>query len=331
MSLKVIKAGVADTIQDSGRYGWQHLGINPNGVMDRFSAAIANILVGNHFKSAVIELHFPSSVFLFQKPTLIALAGANFSATINGEPLSLYQPVLVNKNSILQFHEPKAGARVYLALNGNFQISKWLNSYSTNMKAEAGGFEGRAFQKNDEVEFNLSIDFSETIANDEFVFLPWRADPARGDDSREILFSQGNEWEWLTEESKLNFQKQSFVITPNSDRMGYRLSAELLHTTTHDELVSSSVSFGTIQLLPDGRLILLMADHQTTGGYPRVAHVITAHLPRLAQMKPGDMIHFKQTDIKNAEALLWKQHQHLNLLREACTVRLNEFLHDRRK
>ncbi len=136
----------------------------------------------------------------------------------------------------------------------------------------------------------------------------------------------GNEWDWLTEESQKNFLNNKFIITPNSDRMGYRLSAELLNSKNNEELVSSAVCFGTVQLLPDGRLILLMSDHQTTGGYPRIAHVISAHHSRLAQLKPGDEIKFGMTDQATAESLLWKQQQHLKLLKNACQYRLNELV-----
>ena len=118
----------------------------------------------------------------------------------------------------------------------------------------------------------------------------------------------------------------SFVITNQSDRMGYRLNNIPLHSITPEEVVSSAVSFGTVQLLPDGRLIVLMADHQTTGGYPRIAHVISAHQRKLAQMKAGDKIHFRLTDQLTAEQLFIKQQQHLQQLQNACTFRLEEYL-----
>src|ERR1043166_1852228 len=130
MSLRIIKAGIADTIQDLGRYGWQHLGINPTGAMDKFAAKLANTIAGNTQEEAVIEMHFPASVFLFEQPTLVALTGADFSPTINGEPISICQPIIVNKNSVMQFHEPGKRARAYLAVNGGFDIPKWMNSYS---------------------------------------------------------------------------------------------------------------------------------------------------------------------------------------------------------
>ena len=327
MSLKIIKAGIADTIQDMGRYGWQHLGINPTGAMDRFAAQLANTLTGNEPGAAVIEMHFPSSVYLFQQPALLAVTGADFSATINGEPISLLQPVVVNKNSVLQFQEPKQGARAYLSVNGGFDIPKWLNSYSTNLKANTGGYYGRALNKDDELPIHSFHDLSNIIAGKEKYMLPWKADTDWGDPfPNEILFLPGNEWNWLTEESKLDFENQDFIITPNSDRMGYRLSAGILIPKVNDELVSSVVCFGTVQLLPDGRLILLMADHQTTGGYPRIAHVITAHHSKLAQMKPGDTINFRMTDLETATSILMKQQQHLNLLKNASQLKLKEFL-----
>src|SRR6185295_4666074 len=141
------KAGILDTIQDQGRYSYQHLGINPGGAMDKLSARIANVLAGNNPHEAVIELHFPASEFFFEQPALMAISGANFSANVNGEEIPSLHPVIVSKYSILKFHGLKTGARAYLALNGGFDVPMWLDSYSTNLKAAIGGYKGRAFQK----------------------------------------------------------------------------------------------------------------------------------------------------------------------------------------
>lgn len=324
MSLKIFKAGILDSIQDMGRYGSQHLGINPGGVMDKFSAHVANILAGNHCNEAVLELHFPASIIIFQKPALIALSGADFSASINGEKIPTHHAVLVNKNSILQFHNATKGARVYLAISGGFEGEKWMNSHSTNLKAKAGGFKGRGLLREDELMFRQTREFS-FLKEKEFIVLPWQADTRWGGDSKEIFVLPGNEWKRLTHESTENFMMTAFVITQQSDRMGYRLNNIPLHSLTNEELITSAVGFGTVQLLPDGRLIILMADHQTTGGYPRIAHVIAAHHTKLAQMKAGDKIHFSLTDQQTAEELLLKQQQHLLQLQNACKFRLHEF------
>jgi antagonist of KipI len=137
----------------------------------------------------------------------------------------------------------------------------------------------------------------------------------------------GREWDRLTAEAKENVLMTSFVITRQSDRMGYRLNNIPLPLLSNEEVISSAVNFGTVQLLPDGRLIILMADHQTTGGYPRVAHVISAHHSKLAQYKAGDKIYFRLTDQLTAEDLWIKQQQHLLQLQNACTFRLKEFFH----
>ncbi|MBC7950030.1 MAG: biotin-dependent carboxyltransferase family protein [Chitinophagaceae bacterium] len=329
MNLRIIKAGVQDTIQDMGRHGWQHLGINTGGAMDKLSARLANILVGNELDEAVIELHFPAGAFFFEQPSLIALSGADFSATINGEEIPPLRPIIVSKYSILQFHRVERGARAYLAVHGGLDVPTWLNSRSTHLKAGVGGFAGRALQKDDEIGFRTPVDLCPLLGKREFDILPWKTDNVWKDDMRakEILVLPGNEWDRLTDPSKEMFFDRAFLISNHSDRMGYRLKSEQLSTHTQEEVVSSAVSFGTVQLLPDGQLIVLMADHQTTGGYPRVAHVISVHHSRLAQMKPGDLFIFRFTDLDTAHDLLVKQQQHLLQLQTACKFKLEQLIH----
>jgi antagonist of KipI len=325
MNLRIIKAGVLDTIQDLGRYGHQHLGINPGGAMDKLSAQLANILVGNDPKEPVIEMHFPAAAFFFERPALIAISGADFTATVNGEEVPCLQPVLISKFSILQFHGIRNGARAYLAVHGGFAIQPWLNSCSTQLKAGAGGFKGRALQKDDEIELRPTADLSNIIGKKEFEILPWKADDQwDGIGPREILALPGHEWDKLDAISKERFRRQFFTVTMQSDRMGYHLKGTPLSMSNGDEVVSAAVTFGTIQLLPNGQLIVLMADHQTAGGYPRVAHVITAHHGYLAQLKPGELLQFQLTDLATAEELQARQQRHLRQLQNACKFRLDE-------
>lgn len=327
MNLRIIKAGVLDTVQDLGRYGYQHLGVNPGGVMDKLSAQLANILVGNDLKEAVIELHFPAATFFFEKPALIAISGADFSASVNGEEIPCLQPVLISKFSILQFHGIRNGARAYLAVHGGLDIEPWLGSYSTQLKAGAGGFKGRALQKDDEIELRSTTDLSPIIGNKEFEILPWKADDKwDGIGPREILALPGHEWDKLDANSKEKFRRQFYTVAMQSDRMGYHLKGTPLTMTNPEEIVSAAVNFGTVQLLPDGQLIVLMADHQTAGGYPRVAHVITAHHCYLAQLKPCELLQFQLTDHATAEELLANQQKHLRQLQNACKFKLDEYL-----
>lgn len=327
MSLRISKAGILDSIQDMGRFGYQHLGINLTGAMDKYAAAIANIIVGNKMHEAVIEMHFPAPAILFEEPAMIALSGADFSATINGKPIPIDHPVIVNANTQLQFQSLRTRNRCYLAIRGGMKISKWLNSYSTNLKAEAGGFYGRKLLKDDVIELNDESGF-ELEEKDDFKILKWQANENFGIQQEEIMIIPGGEWDWLDKNSQQKLLKNPFFISPNSDRMGYRLASEPLHTITKTELVSSAVGFGTIQLLPGGQLIVLMADHQTTGGYPRLGNVVSVHLPLLAQMKAGDMLRFKITDQQTAEDLILKQQQHLIQLEIACKLRLEKYIYE---
>ena len=327
MSLSIIKPGLLGTIQDMGRYGYGSLGINCGGAMDRYAAQVANMLVGNSVHEPLMEIHFPGPQVLFEQNALICITGADFTPTLNDEPLPLWQPLVIRKNTILHFPKLQAGARSYIAIHGSFCIEEWLGSYSTNLKANAGGYYGRKFEKGDELTAKENTIYFGAMMKQgkDVVALNWRADIANAYQyPNEIFFIEGNEFAGLTETSAADFMQNNFIIHPFSDRMGYRLKGPELQLAVKTELVSTGVSFGTIQLLPDGELIVLMADHQTTGGYPRLGHVITAHLPKLAQLRPSDCVQFKKVTIDKAEALLFAQQKELAILQTACFEHLNE-------
>jgi antagonist of KipI len=321
MSLEIIKAGLLDTVQDTGRYGFQHQGINPGGAMDRYSACLANALLGKELREPVVEMHFPAAKILFRKKAVICLAGADFTPLLNGDEVSIHQPVFVDKNSVLSFNGKRKGARCYLSVLNSLAIEPWLNSYSTNLKASAGGYYGRRLEKDDEIRFaDLEIKIQK-----EFILLPWRynlADNAKND----IEFIAGPEWNWLSTKSQTSFLNNAFLITPLSDRMGYRLEGEVLEQQRKEQLISSAVNFGTVQLLPSGQLIVLMADHQTTGGYPRIANVISAHLPQLSQLNAGDKIAFVITSRKVAEEKFMAQQKYLHSLQNTCKLKIENWL-----
>ena len=329
MSISIIKPGLLGTIQDMGRYGYASMGINSGGAMDRYAAQVANMLVGNDAHEAVLELHFPGPQVLFEQNALISITGANFSATLNDELLPPWQPLLIRKNTILHFPELRNGARCYIAVHGGFCIESWLGSYSTNLKAAVGGFSGRKMEKGDVLSFKENtIYFAAHMKEGKDIrALSWRPDIGKTYQyPHEVFFIEGNEFPLLSETSARDFLQNNFIIHPLSDRMGYHIKGPELNLDKNMELVSSGVSFGTIQLLPDGQLIVLMADHQTTGGYPRIGHVISAHLPKLAQLRPSDSIQFKKTDIATAEQLLLQQQQELAIMQRACFDHLNELV-----
>lgn len=328
MSLKIIKAGILDSVQDLGRYGYQRMGINPNGAMDRFSAQLTNCLLGKEMNVPVIEIHFPASTIQFTKTTIICIAGGDFSPVIDRNTIPLHQPVIAKENSVLQFEKVRSGARCYLSILHNLCVNKWLGSFSTNLKANAGGVEGRMLQTGDVIPFEDEPTFDNYLASTGTCILPWKAEPLPEAATDVLEVIEGPEWNWLTKEGRELFINYSYAISNNADRMGYRLQGSKLALKEQKQLISSGVNFGIIQLLPNGQLIVLMADHQTTGGYPRIANIISAHLPTLAQKKPHDKIRFKITDTSNAEQKLARQHSYLQSVQHASFFKIKNLLHD---
>lgn len=318
MSLEIVKAGLHDSIQDEGRFGYQHLGINPSGAMDRLAMNIANALVGNKLNEAVMELCFPAAQFVFQEAAFISLSGADFAANLNDARVPLHQLVQVPAGATLKFTKKLNGNFCYLAVKGGFEMEDWLGSKSTNTKVKAGGWQGRTLQKGDRLSFK-----QESAKHTEARVYPWRADISDFYSATAIIRCiQGNEYNWLEKESQAHLTQTAYALTRQSDRMGYRLSGRELQQLNKQQLLSTAVTFATVQLLPNGQLIILCADHQTTGGYPRVAQVIRADQPVLVQKDIGEKIHFAFVTIEEAEQALLMQDSSLRKLVWSCKMRL---------
>src|SRR5665647_740090 len=210
MSLQIIRAGLLDTIQDRGRYGYQHLGINPSGAMDCYAAQLSNALLGKDLNAPVIEIHFPSPVILFQKKTIICITGSNFSPTIDHKIIPVNQPIAINKNTVLQFEKMLSGARCYLSILHDLDVEKWLNSYSTNLVASAGGLKGRALKKGDILNFKNNFEYKYLAEGMTLALLPWTIETTAL--KKEIRFIKGNEWDWLTDEATKTFSESNYKI-----------------------------------------------------------------------------------------------------------------------
>lgn len=314
MSLLVLKPGLLDTIQDRGRFGHAHLGINPTGVMDINAMSVSNLLVGNEPDEAVLEMHFPAPRLRFESAAFFALAGADFDARLDGQVVPAHTPVVVAAGAVLEFLKPLSGARCYLAVSGGFDLEPWLGSRGTHLAVGAGGFKGRALRAGDVLPFRRQADFHAALKGKNVRILPWKANVSGLYPAAETLrFCVGAEYDFLTPDSKKLLETARWKIAPQSDRMGYRIEGPALARNEAVELVSSAVVPGTIQLLPNGQFIILMADCQTTGGYPRIGHVISADLPGLAQMRAGDSFGLQKVDLQAAVAA--KAGQKLGLLR----------------
>src|ERR1700733_355450 len=227
MSFSIIKAGILDTIQDMGRRGYGSWGIGPGGAMDSYAALVSNLLVGNAGCEAIIEIHFPGPQILFEQNTLIAITGADFSPMVNDEAIPRWQPVVIRKNTVLHFPSLVQGGRCYISVHGGFCMEKWLGSYSTNLKAAAGGWHGQPLKKGDEIPFSEnSIYFAGLLKEEkDFGILPWRVNVGElYRDPHGIGFIPGNEWASLSPDSQKHFLSNTFLVHPSSDRMGYQLN-----------------------------------------------------------------------------------------------------------
>lgn len=319
MSILFQTSGLLTSIQDLGRARFRRFGINPNGAMDKTAVRLINILLGNDENEAAIEMHFPAPEILFEEDAAIALGGAEFGAELDKNPIENRRIVFIEKGSLLKFEKSIFGSRAYLAVRGGFKIEKWLDSASTNLKANTGGFQGRALQSGDQIKFKAKVKrqkskFDYLISNNLIPF--YSRFPT-------VRITAGAELPLLTAFSEQNFLKQTFTISPKSDRMGFRLGGEPLYLIDQKEMLSSAVNFGAIQLLPDGQMIILMADHQTTGGYPRIAHVVEADLPLLAQLGAGDKVGFHLMSLQEAENLHLAFEKDLSFFRIGCKFALN--------
>lgn len=315
MGFKVIKAGMLSTIQDLGRHGYQKSGIIVSGAMDKLALRTGNLLLGNKEDEAGLEITLTGPVLLFEEAQLIILTGADLSPSLDGQPLAMWRPVPIPKGGILSFGRPAKGCRSYLSVAGGFKIKPVLGSCATYLQAGIGGWEGRALKAGDTVPFRKVYQEKGKFS--------WSPDlklyPDTGIQTIRVL--PGPEFEQFTAESIRTFFSGPFSISKENNRMGYRLEGPDILLLHRKEMLSSAVTFGTIQVPPQGKPIVLMADCQTTGGYPRIAQVITADLSILAQKQTGDQIKFELITFAEAQKYLLAQEQQLQQLKHTISLK----------
>jgi KipI family sensor histidine kinase inhibitor len=316
IGINIVKAGIADSIKDIGRFGYQDLGINPTAAMDIVAAQVANFLVGNNGNEAVMELHFPASTLLMECDVLIALSGADFNATLDNQPIAINKPFWAKRSSLLAFTKPISGHCCYLAVHGGFELQPWLNSTTTNRSAAAGGYHGRYLKTGDTI--GVKSTTSSVNINSHWQVNLHQLYLA----GNRIRVTKGPAFNLLTQAAQQQFRDTNFRIDHKSNAMGLQLKGANLALATPKEMISSAVVMGTIQLLPDGHLIVLMADHQTTGGYPVIGYVAAVDLPKLAQMTTNAVLDFTMIDMSEAENLYVQQQQYLRQLQVSCNLKL---------
>lgn len=277
--IKVLKPGFYSTIQDLGRFGYQEFGVPYSGVMDRKAAALANVLIGNAENKAVIEMTMTGATLKFETETCIAITGADISPSLNSNAIQLNKIIFVKANDVLSFGKLNNGFRCYLAVLGGFKTETVMKSKSMyqNITKQI------ALLKNDELQVSAStISNMEHYASIKFDF--------NYINSIEIEAFKGPEFEFLTKDQQQALFSKSFTISKDNNRMAYQLVEPLENDL--QPIITSAVLPGTVQLTPSGKLIILMRDCQTTGGYPRVLQLKESALDVLAQKYTGNSLSF---------------------------------------
>jgi antagonist of KipI len=334
MSMKVLQPGLLTSIQDLGRYGYQKYGVIVSGAMDAYSLRTANLLVGNEEDEAGLEITLVGPSLLILRDTLLAITGGDLSPALNKQPIPMGKPVYVKEGSVLEFGARRSGCRAYMAVAGGFDIPEVMGSKSTYLRAGIGGFEGRALMKGDELSYQpmtegsarLMRSLQKSAGENSFAATPWYAErgsvPHNSGDIT-VHVTRGSQAEWFDAASLDCFYSQQYQVTPQSDRMGYRLSGAELQLTEPLEMISEGVCLGTIQVPPDGNPIILLADRQTTGGYPSLAQVAAVDIPVIAQMKPGQKLSFQEITVEQAEQWYLERERDLEEMKIAIKLKIN--------
>lgn len=295
MPVEILDPGFLTTVQDLGRFGYQRLGIPTAGAMDPFALRAANALVGNDQGAACLECTLVGPRVRFTEACLIAIAGADLGPRLEGRDIEGWKAHLVRPGAVLEFGGRRSGARAYLAVSGGIALEPWLGSRSTYLLASVGGLEGRALKEGDLLPIGRG---SVTLSRPSIS--PDRRPPYSDNPTVRVIL--GPHWDRFTEEGIHTFLSNGYEITGDSNRMGYRLEGPKIAHTRGPDLISCGIPLGGIQVPGSGQPIVLMADHQTTGGYTMIATVIQADIPLVAQCLPGERLRFRTVEMEEARA-----------------------------
>ena len=316
--IRVTRAGLLTTVQDLGRRGMQQHGVSRGGAMDTVAHRIANLLVGNADDAAALECTLLGPALEFVEESVVALGGGDLGATLDGRAVPLWSPFIAPGGSVLTFSGPRTGCRACIAVAGGIDVPLVLGSRATDLIASIGGHEGRALAAGDELPIGASGRAAVEM-RDRLLAAPDRA-PHAGRSmiphysaTPVVRIVRGPEHDRFSAASRQLLVAGEFEVTAQSNRMGLRLTGPSLALSGLYDLYSSPVTLGTIQVPPSGEPIVLMADHQTIGGYPRIASVITVDLPLLAQAAPGARVRFREVSLADAQTLYLRREHDLRL------------------
>lgn len=302
--LKIIEPGILTTVQDRGRYGYQRIGVPVSGAADEYALRAANLLVGNNDNAACLEITVSGPTIRFTANTHISITGANLSPTIDGKPTNQWRSILVQKDSVLSFSDMKDGVRSYLGIAGGIDVPLVMGSRSTYIKSNIGGLGGRPIGKGD----ILSVKLTEDTVYVERRLPHGYDNPEYGKD-HEIRIVIGPHTRAFADESVATLLGSLYTVSGDSDRTGYKLEGPPILHTVGPDVLSDGNPLGAIQIPGDGLPRILLADRGTTGGYTKIATVISVDVGKVAQALPGQTVSFKAVTIEEATELLLEEEQ----------------------
>lgn len=308
-TFRVVQPGLLTTVQDLGRYGYQRFGVPVAGAMDPFALRVGNLLLGNAEGEAALEVTIGGFTLEVLSHTVIAVTGADLGATLNGAPLPLWETVGVSPGETIGFTGPGSGARANLCVAGGVDVPRVLGSRSTYLRAQMGGYQGRALQAGDLLSTRASMGavpagrrLTETLI------------PLHGGGEITLQVILGPQDNYFTPEGIGTLLSSWYTVSEQADRMGVRLEGPAIQHKATADIVSDGIVLGAIQVPASGQPIIMMADRQTTGGYTKIATVASVDIPRLAQAQPGDRVRFQQVSVEESQAQLRAQEEMLRQL-----------------
>jgi len=318
-NVTVLRTPSPTTVQDVGRVDQRRQGVSAGGALDLFAARVANLLVGNTEDAALLEISLGGLRLRFDDGRTVGWCGGSFPARIVEAEFPAGRPATVRRGEELEFDPSERGARAWLAIEGGLDVPLVLGSRSTELRSGFGGFEGLALRDRDSLPLGkIEQRQKETRLANWSAPVEWAQTAVQ---TPVLRIVEGSEWDEFLPESQTTFLKQPFTVTAKADRMGARLEGAELRRTNQWELASEAVAPGAIQVAHDGRPILLLGDCQTIGGYPKIAHVITVDLPRAAQLRPNDTVHFQKVTVAEASTLFAERERDLHRFRVGLSLR----------
>jgi len=321
MTATVQRAGFLSSVQDLGRTGFRQFGVSTSGTLDPFALRVANLLVGNDEAAAGLEITLGGLQLRFEDERTVAWCGGEFDVQIGSRALPAGHVAELQRGDELKFGRATTGCRCWVAISGGIDVPVILGSRSTDLRANFGGFEGRALRDGDRLslgEFRRSQSAATEGVSSWTAPHDWASPASRYPSLR---FIPGVDWDRFNTSTLQRFTSQAFAVSPDSDRMGVRLDGPELKRDGETDLISEAVAPGTIQVPPSGKPILLLGDCQTIGGYPKIAHVITVDLAMAAQLRAGDGVRFLEVSLQDAYRLLLERERDLDRFRIGLSLK----------